>query len=61
MVSLSNHEENVMAKTIMIECPHCGTRFTLHYEDFYGKKDACPVCPKCKKSFRQEESPWVWI
>ena len=51
-----------MAKTIMIACPHCGTRFTLHNEDFYGnKKDACPVCPKCKKSFRQEESPWVWV
>ena len=50
-----------MAKTIMIECPHCGTRFTLHYEDFYGKKDACPVCPKCKKSFGQEESPWTWV
>lgn len=49
-----------MPRVIWVECPHCSMRFYLFWDHFYGKRSVKPQCPKCKKEFLQDESPWMW-
>lgn len=49
-----------MPRILWVECPHCGNRFYLFWNDFYGKPAARPRCSQCKREFTQDESPWMW-